>query len=90
MAGYFVYVLRSLKDNKIYIGQTSDLEARIRFHNAGRQKSTKSRAPFELLYNEAYISKRGAILREKELKTGKGRDYLKRLFSQKTGRSVVG
>ena len=90
MPGYFVYVLRSQKDNKFYIGQTGNLEARIEFHNAGRQKSTKSRIPFELLYNEAYRSKKEALIREKELKTGKGRDFLKQLFSQESGRSVVG
>lgn len=49
---YLVYVIRSLKDGKYYIGSTSDVEARLNYHNAGRQRSTKHRIPFELIYSE--------------------------------------
>jgi putative endonuclease len=76
---FFVYVLRSLKDNKYYVGQTSNLEARIDYHNAGRQKSTKYRVPFKLVYYEELSSRMKAVKREKELKSGKGRDYIKTL-----------
>ena len=49
-----VYILKSLKDNKHYVGMTSCLEKRLTYHNAGRVKSTKNRVPFIMIYNEKY------------------------------------
>ncbi len=74
---YFVYVLRSRKDGNLYIGHASDLEKRIRVHNQGRVRSTKSRTPFELIYKEIVNSREDAITREKFLKSGCGREYIK-------------
>ena len=54
---YYVYILKSLKDNKFYIGSCSDIESRINFHNAGLQRSTKNRIPFKLILSEKYKSK---------------------------------
>ena len=51
---YYTYVLRSKKDNKLYIGQTSDLLRRIIDHNLGLVKSTKHRIPFVKVYYETY------------------------------------
>ncbi|MBI5403672.1 MAG: GIY-YIG nuclease family protein [Ignavibacteriae bacterium] len=73
---YHVYVLKSLKDGKLYIGQTGNLEKRLLKHNSGMCKSTKSRLPLELIYKEEYNTRSEAIKREKELKFGKGRDFL--------------
>jgi len=75
---YYTYVLRSQIDKEFYIGWTDDLVERIRKHNAGLVKSTKSRQPFSLIYYEACLSKQKAINREKQLKTGFGRKFLKR------------
>ncbi|MEK7616625.1 MAG: GIY-YIG nuclease family protein [Patescibacteria group bacterium] len=47
---HYVYVLRSLKDKRTYVGCTSNLENRIKEHNSGEIKSTKGRIPFELIY----------------------------------------
>ena len=69
---YYVYILRSLKDGKCYIGSTSNLKARLNFHKAGLQKSTKSRTPFELIYSEEFASKTEALKREKQIKSYKG------------------
>jgi putative endonuclease len=49
---YFVYILQSLKDHH-YIGSSSNVEARVKFHNAGLQCSTRNRTPFKLVLFEA-------------------------------------
>jgi len=49
---YFVYILKSKIDNKLYYGFTNNLEKRLKNHNNKTVKSTKSRAPFELIYYE--------------------------------------
>jgi len=79
---FFVYVLRSLKDKKLYIGFTKDLEKRIKEHNSGPNKSTKPRRPLELIYYEAYKSEKDAKKREEMLKLfGRAVGGLKRRIS---------
>lgn len=78
---FYVYVLRSLKDKKLYIGYTNNLKRRFEEHNAGRNEVTKERRPFLLLYYEACIHREDALKRELQLKTGFGRQYLKRRLS---------
>ncbi|MEK7659642.1 MAG: GIY-YIG nuclease family protein [Patescibacteria group bacterium] len=51
---YYTYVLKSLLDNKLYIGYSSDLRRRMKEHKNGGSKSTKSRRPFVLIYYEAH------------------------------------
>lgn len=65
---YYVYVLKSEKDDQLYIGYTNDLKRRLKEHNTGENRSTASRIPFELLYYEAYKSSRDAEKRERALK----------------------
>ncbi|MHB9019582.1 MAG: GIY-YIG nuclease family protein [Minisyncoccota bacterium] len=65
---FYVYILKSLKDNKLYIGSTSDLNRRYKEHNSGLVKSTKLRKPFKLVYYEAYLSEQDARHREHNLK----------------------
>ena len=74
---YYIYVLQSIKDGKFYTGFTDNLERRIKEHNRGDEPSTKPRMPFELVYFEWCINKKDAIAREKYLKTGKGKRFLK-------------
>ncbi|MFH1347029.1 MAG: GIY-YIG nuclease family protein [Spirochaetota bacterium] len=78
---YYVYIIKSEKDGKIYTGHTDNLENRIREHNKGLVKSTRSRIPFKLLHYEACNILTDAVNREKSLKTGFGRAYLKRRLS---------
>ncbi|MBU4444097.1 MAG: GIY-YIG nuclease family protein [Candidatus Marinimicrobia bacterium] len=73
---YYVYVIRSEKDLKLYIGFTRYLKKRIIEHNSGKVESTKRRAPFELVYYEACRNQYDAIQREKYLKTTYGHRYL--------------
>ena len=77
MKMFYAYVLKSLKDKKIYIGYTEDISERLSRHNNGMVPSTRSRTPFELIYYEAY--KNESIARNQELfyKTGQGRRVLK-------------
>ncbi|MCX7785933.1 MAG: GIY-YIG nuclease family protein [candidate division WOR-3 bacterium] len=78
---YYVYVLKSMKDNKLYTGYTENLMKRIERHNLGRVKSTKHRRPFKLIYAESYANKSEAISREKYLKSLEGRIWLKKQIS---------
>ena len=75
---FYTYVLKSTSDEKLYIGWTNDLRNRIEEHNSGKVSSTKNRTPLELVYYEACLSREKSIQREKQLKTGYGRAYLKR------------
>ncbi|HUW21797.1 MAG TPA: GIY-YIG nuclease family protein [Candidatus Bathyarchaeia archaeon] len=78
MRFYYTYVLKSSLDDKYYIGWTHNLRKRYKKHNLGKIRVTKNRLPFNLVYFEACLSKEKAILREKQLKSGFGRSYLKR------------
>lgn len=69
---YYVYILLSQKDRKFYIGVTSNLEKRLKYHNSGKNKSTRYRAPFILVYSEEYTDKNEAYKREFYLKSPKG------------------
>ena len=77
---YFVYIIRSLKDSKYYIGSTSNVEARLDYHNSCRQRSTKYRTPFELVLTEEFVSKTEAEDREKQIKSYKGGNAFKKLI----------
>jgi len=75
-----VYVLEDQNDKSWYIGQTDDLERRLEQHNngnGGRTTKIKGRV-WKLIYAEAYCDKRDAIGRERLLKSGSARTYLKK------------
>ena len=74
---YYVYVIQSEKDKLFYTGFTKDLRNRLQEHNTGKVLSTKNRRPFTLIYYEACINEQDATAREKFLKTGMGKRYLK-------------
>ena len=75
---FYTYVLKSKKDDNLYIGFSSNLKKRLNEHNKGLVGITKNRRPLELVYYEACRDEKKAIEREKVLKTGFGRSYLKR------------
>lgn len=78
---FYVYVLRSIDFERNYIGFTKDINIRLKQHNSGKTKSTKPYKPWKLLFFETYSSKIEAIKREKFLKTGKGREYIKKYLA---------
>ncbi|MEI6039906.1 MAG: GIY-YIG nuclease family protein [Candidatus Berkelbacteria bacterium] len=65
---FCLYILKSLKDEKLYIGSTSNLKRRLEEHNSGKVFSTKTRIPFELVYTEVYKAEKDARHREHNLK----------------------
>jgi putative endonuclease len=87
MSSYFyVYVLRSLNDQKFYVGFTKNLRKRVQDHTKGLVPSTKQRNPFELVYWEGCLDQTDATRREKYLKSSWGKRYIKsRLRSYLTG-----
>ncbi len=78
---YFVYILQSEKDEKYYIGSSSDIEARLCFHNAGLQRSTRSRIPFKIVYTEECPDRSTALVRERQIKSYKGGRAFQRLLA---------
>ena len=79
---YFVYILESEIDGRLYKGQTSDLDKRLQEHNSGKTKSTKGYIPWKLVHFEKFGTIEEAVLREKFLKTGSGREFLKKLLQK--------
>ena len=75
---HYVYVLHGKNDQQLYIGCTHDIKHRLHEHNSNRVPVTASRGPFEVIHYEAYKNKFDAFFREKWLKTGWGRRYLKK------------
>ena len=77
MKYFYVYVLQSQKDNNFYTGYTNDIKRRIKGHNEGKNKSTKNRRPFKLIYWEGCLNQQDATSREKYLKSSWGKRYIK-------------
>ncbi|MEK7174136.1 MAG: GIY-YIG nuclease family protein [Patescibacteria group bacterium] len=75
---FYVYVLRSLKNQRLYVGCTNNLERRIEEHNRGQSTYTKLTRPFVLLYHEILPDLKSARGRERMLKGGQGREWLSR------------
>lgn len=74
---YYIYVLESEIDNLWYTGYTADLKKRLLLHNEGKVESTKNRRPLKLIYFEGCLNQQDATRREKYLKSGNGKSYLK-------------
>ena len=77
---YYVYILKSKKNSKLYKGITNDLKRRVVEHNSGKSTFTSNNGPWELLYYEAFRDKVDAKREEQFLKSGKGRERIKHLF----------
>ena len=73
---FYVYILRSWKDRKLYIGFTTNLRNRLSQHARGEVRSTSLRKPFNLIRYEYFINKDDALAREKFLKSGYGHQQL--------------
>ena len=73
---YYTYILLSEKDNKLYIGYSSNLKQRIKEHMAGNVFATKGRLPVKLIFYEAFLSQEDALRREKYFKTDPGKRSL--------------
>ena len=88
---FYTYVLQSMKDGKFYTGYTIDLRKRFNEHNRNKVFSNEGRGTFRLIYYEACINGDDAKAREKYLKSGMGKRYLKnrlKRFLSLTGRET--
>ncbi len=74
---FYVYVLLSSKDKNLYTGYTGNLKERLVKHNDGKVSSTRNRRPLMLVYFEGCLNQQDATRREKYLKSGNGKIYLK-------------
>ena len=74
----FVYIIRSEVDGRDYVGMTQNTKWRLKEHNSGKTKSTKGYRPWKLLYREEYTDRLIARKREKYLKSGYGKMWIKK------------
>jgi len=77
---FIVYILRSLKNGKFYIGQTQNIYDRIKRHNSGKAKSTKYYTPWEIVYTENYQTRGESCKRERQIKSYKGGEAFDKLL----------
>jgi putative endonuclease len=77
----YVYILQN-KQGKIYIGQTKNLEERLLQHNETGEGFTSKYRPWELVYHESYPTRSVAMRREKYLKSGSGREWIKQILER--------
>lgn len=79
---YYVYILKSFKDDNLYTGYSSDLRKRLQKHNGGLVAATKHRRPFKRIYYEACVDRKDALSREFYLKSAWGKRYIKNRLSE--------
>jgi putative endonuclease len=77
---YYVYAIKSVKYNYIYVGLTNKLKRRLKQHNQGKERTTKPYIPFKLIYSETHNTRLDARKREKYFKSGCGKEFLKSLL----------
>jgi putative endonuclease len=86
---HYVYILKSEIDSELYIGCTNNLKKRLSTHNSKKVASTSKRVPFHLIYYEVYLDSKDAFAKEQFLKTGWGRNYIKRNLTHYFNRQKV-
>jgi putative endonuclease len=77
---HYFYILRSLKNQKLYIGQTHDLKTRLKSHNSGENLATKPNIPYELIFYSGFTNEKDAIENEKYFKTMAGWKRIKKML----------
>jgi putative endonuclease len=82
MEKYYVYILLSTTDNKLYTGFTTNLKKRLQEHARGGVKSTQNRRPLKLIHYEYFINEEDARAREVFLKSGFGRNQMKQALKR--------
>lgn len=74
-----VYAIRSRAKPYIYVGMTTDLDRRLKEHNDGKSRTTRPYRPFKPIHTEVFSTRLEARAREKQLKSGYGKEFLKQL-----------
>lgn len=75
---YYVYIMRSDKDNSKYIGVTADLKKRLQEHNSGRARYSKTKQPYKIIWYSAFLEKQKAYDFERYLKSSSGYAFTKK------------
>ncbi|MEK7503722.1 MAG: GIY-YIG nuclease family protein [Patescibacteria group bacterium] len=78
---FYVYILKSERNGKLYKGLTNDLKRRVKEHNSGNSEFTRNNGPWKLIYYEAFVSEKDARKEELFLKSGKGKERIKYLLT---------
>ena len=78
---FIVYVLKNPRD-KVYIGQTRDIQKRLEYHNCGIDQYTRGKGPWQLIYSEPFATRAEAMRRERYFKQGAGNRVLKELIQR--------
>jgi putative endonuclease len=79
---YYVYILKSQKNDSLYIGYTTDLRKRFKQHNNGESLATKPFRPYKLIFYEAFLNRIDAKHREEYLKSGFGRRTINKMLKK--------
>ena len=77
---HYAYAIKSIERNYLYVGMTQNPNRRVKEHNDGKEKTTRAFRPFVLVHLENYSTRKEARAREKYLKTGAGKEFLKSLL----------
>lgn len=82
---FHTYILESRSSNRLYIGQTNNLEDRLKRHNNNENRATKNRGPWKLVFSQSFNSRSEAVQLERKLKTWKNskkvKDWVNRQMS---------
>lgn len=79
---YYVYILKSLKNDSLYIGYTSDLKKRLKKHNEGLNLATRPFTPYKLIYYEGFLNRIDAKNREIYFKSGYRRSSINKILKK--------
>jgi len=75
---FYVYILKSQKDNSLYFGSTENVKDRVKEHNSGKSTYSKTKKPYSLIWFCAFSNKTKAMIFEKYLKHGSGHAFTKK------------
>ncbi|MCK5060158.1 MAG: GIY-YIG nuclease family protein [Candidatus Pacebacteria bacterium] len=78
---YIVYIIKSEKSGRYYVGFTNNIENRLTHHNSGATVSTRAGRPWLVVYQEKFSDKKSAWLRERQIKKYKGGEAFKKLIN---------
>jgi putative endonuclease len=78
---FTVYVLSSAQRNYLYVGLSNNIDRRVEEHQKGKERTTRAYRPFELVYTEKFLTRQEARDKEKYLKSGSGKEWLKAYLS---------
>ena len=84
---FYTYVIQSTSSGVLYVGQTNNLSDRILRHNTNRNKWTKNKGPWTLIFSRAFETRSEAMVLEVKLKAFKNREYLFKWIEQQENTS---